>query len=606
MQTYDEYPFKAMLWNKSPLAFVAGGMLAAAKWHEPVSSMLSSSIGASIDAAFSDHAMLILYGICIMGGATMSLTLFNIFELWLTRFLTSDNADTLKRNLNFRYKLPEWPKAGDKLNFILGEKHKPSGEFVYYPEWFTLNEKGIFGNVAVFGGIGSGKTQGIMYPLVKQLIGFHAVDCDKKPSGLILDVKGNFVSKVQQLCQRYERTNDLIIIKPAGTYKWNPIHAPHMDSSVIAGRLLAIYDNLNPNSFSTGGQWVKDGVFKLLEHSIGLIRYANGYVTIKEVNHLLQRIGGEDSAEYSPVEAALKPFSSSIQTRKQANEYNDADNQQIEEHLQFFKKEWRYENSKNKSIYIGATTNITGLFSKPDIAATFCPKQEEIDFPGFDSLLEQGQIICLGMSDSEYGVLASAIGVLLKLEFQRSVLARPVRIMKQPDINKDRCLFFLADEYQNFVSAGNKSGAEGDDNFYALSRESRCFSIVSSQSPVTLISRIGKEKARVIMASLRTKLFFSMTDAEDMVMAADLCGKGWKQGKSFSYNESGAKSKWNWLSKNVTSKKPSVSKSENFSTTYRHLVDTSVFRQLSVFEMVVSAFDGIKQSSGRMPLRSGL
>lgn len=30
MQTYDEHPFKAMLWNKSLLAFVVGGMLASA------------------------------------------------------------------------------------------------------------------------------------------------------------------------------------------------------------------------------------------------------------------------------------------------------------------------------------------------------------------------------------------------------------------------------------------------------------------------------------------------------------------------------------------------------------------------------------------------
>ena len=87
MQTYDEHPFKALLWNKSLLAFVVGGMLASAKWHEPVSSMLSSSIGASIDAAFSDHAMLILYGICIMGGATMSLTLLNYLKCGWAGFL---------------------------------------------------------------------------------------------------------------------------------------------------------------------------------------------------------------------------------------------------------------------------------------------------------------------------------------------------------------------------------------------------------------------------------------------------------------------------------------------------------------------------------------
>jgi hypothetical protein len=49
------------------------------------------------------------------------------------------------------------------------------------------------------------------------------------------------------------------------------------------------------------------------------------------------------------------------------------------------------------------------------------------------------------------------------------------------------------------------------------------------------------------------------------------------------------------LSNDVNAKSPTISKSENYSKEFRHIIDTSVFRQLSAFEMVVSAFDGIKQ-----------
>lgn len=543
---------------------------------------------------FGNNADNMLQTAFTIGGAVIAYTATKAVASFLKIHRLDGQIEVESRKIDsFYYKLPPWPKQTGSFKLIFGEKHEAGGAYVANPEWYAIPEKGLFGNVVIFGGIGSGKTQGAAYPFVRQLISYNRTENSLKVAGLVLDVKGNFVSKVKDIVAESGRQKDLIIIRPGGQYKWNPIHAPHLDSGVIAGRLMSIYDNLNSNSQGMGGQWVKDGVFKLLDNAIGLLRYANDYVTIADVNNFISATSGEEVSGENPVDVILENYIEILSNKS----LSALEIESVSQHLQFFKEQWRNENPKNKATFIGAATSITGLFSKPSIAATFCPKQEEIDFPGFEKLLDTGQIVCLGMSDAEYGVLAGAIGILLKLEFQRAALSRPARSAADSRVNKERILFFIADEYQNFVSAGNKAGAEGDDNFYALSRESRCINIVLAQSPVSLISRIGSERTRVILASLRNKIFFALTDYEDIQLAANICGRKWKTRKNVSISDQRSKVGWNPVSGSISGKNASVSEQISFVEQYDHAVEPHNFARLRAFESIVCGFDGISQLS---------
>lgn len=51
-----------------------------------------------------------------------------------------------------------------------------------------------------------------MYPLTKQLIEFKSTNTNEKLGMLILDVKGNYYSKVLEYTKIYKREKDLIII----------------------------------------------------------------------------------------------------------------------------------------------------------------------------------------------------------------------------------------------------------------------------------------------------------------------------------------------------------------------------------------------------------
>ena len=68
-----------------------------------------------------------------------------------------------------------------------------------------------------------------MYPFTEQLISNK-----KHLPMLILDVKGNYYLKVKELCQKYNRINDLIVLELNGSFRYNPLHKPNLKASVLS------------------------------------------------------------------------------------------------------------------------------------------------------------------------------------------------------------------------------------------------------------------------------------------------------------------------------------------------------------------------------------
>ena len=63
-----------------------------------------------------------------------------------------------------------------------------------------IPESSLYQNILITGGIGTGKTASAMYPFTKQLISYHSNLSKEKLGFLILDVKGNYYSKVKDFC----------------------------------------------------------------------------------------------------------------------------------------------------------------------------------------------------------------------------------------------------------------------------------------------------------------------------------------------------------------------------------------------------------------------
>ena len=134
--------------------------------------------------------------------------------------------------------------------------------------------------------------------------------------------------------------------------------------------------------------------------------------------------------------------------------------------------------------------------------------------------------------------LARALGVMLKLDFQRAVLKRIPKIAAAPG-RSWRDLVFICDEYHAFATVG-ETDPTGDERTFALSRQARLIPIVATQSVSSLRSALpGDESWRTLLQCFRTKVFLATSDEFTARTAAELCGKRDRLKAHYSISESG-------------------------------------------------------------------
>jgi hypothetical protein len=143
------------------------------------------------------------------------------------------------------------------------------------------------------------------------------------------------------------------------------------------------------------------------------------------------------------------------------------------------------------------------------VKRTFCPPPECYDpkanadhrfgvpLPSFSWLIESGRVCALNFPIAMNPGLAKAIGVMMKLDFQRAVLNRIPQIEGHPE-RHFRQVFFLCDEYQHFATVGENEPT-GDEKFFSLSRQPKCIPIIATQSISSLKSTLPGETWRTLL-----------------------------------------------------------------------------------------------------------
>lgn len=229
------------------------------------------------------------------------------------------------------------------------------GESISANKSIYLPEKSLYQNILITGTIGTGKTSSAMYPFTEQLISKKI----KLPM-LILDVKGNYYLKVKELCKKYNRLDDLIVIELNGIYTYNPLHKPNLKASVIADRLKEILLLFSPNNSES--YWI-DKAHQVLTEAIKLCRiYNNGYVTFEEIHKLVTN-------QYYYQEKI--PILKNLFIK---NKLSKEDIYNLYASLNFFEKEFFSLDSRTISILKSEITRITNCFvSDYNVYNTFCP-----------------------------------------------------------------------------------------------------------------------------------------------------------------------------------------------------------------------------------------
>ena len=239
----------------------------------------------------------------------------------------------------------------------------------------------------------------------------------------------------------------------------------------------------------------------------------------------------------------------------------------------------------------------------PKVKRVFCPERDCYDaakndpkkhgkpLPSFSWLIEQGKICSLNFPIGMNPGLAKAIGVMMKLDFERAVLNRVPQIEANPD-KHFRQVLFLCDEYQHFATVG-ESDPTGDEKFFSLSRQPKCIPIVATQSVSSLRSSLPGESWRTLMQTFRTKIFLTLSDDFSARTASELCGREDRLKVSYNLSESGHDARVSLLTGNALSHRANITASKSYNTQKDFRFDTKVFTELRNAQSIVIGYDGL-------------
>ena len=550
-------------------------------------------------------------------------------------------------------RLPVYPDPHTRsdLFLVVGEVHNPRKPMpAKQPYWLTIPERGLFTGVAIFGAVGSGKTTCCMYPFAEQILAYQASDPVKRIGGLILEVKGDFCHKVKDILDRHGRSADYIEIGLDSEYRYNPLHND-LDAYALAYNIASLLNNLYGRGKEPFWQQAYTNLVKFI---ILLHKVAYGYVTlfdvyecaisppllqerIKEAEHIVL---GRDYLAIPPdvygnhvshlmglgfvhdpkqnrhlalatpeLRAILKqegitPEARTVLDRRQAHPDKLA---QFDAVWRWFNNDWqRIEPKLRTSIVEGVSVFLSLFDDNPKVKKVFCPAKECYDsaqnahnefgkpLPSFSWLIEQGKVCALNFPIGMNASLAKALGVMMKLDFERAVLNRVPEMEARPN-QYFRQVLFLCDEYQHFATVG-ESEPTGDEKFFSLSRQPKCIPIVATQSISSLKSAVAGDGWRTLLQTFRTKIFLALSDDFSAHTASVLCGREDQLKVSYSLSESGHDTRVSWLTGKALSHKANLIASKSYNTQTDYRFDMKTFTELRNAQSVTIAYDGLNSS----------
>ena len=536
------------------------------------------------------------------------------------------------------------PENRSAPTLVLGETHfETTAGRAPSPSWLTIPQRGLYTGVMVLGAVGTGKTSACMYPYAEQLLRWRAGDVDHKIGGLVLEVKGDFCKQVRGILKQAGRESDYIEIGLDSQYCYNPLHND-LDPYAVAFAIATLLNNLFGKSKEPFWQ---QAYTDLLKFVILLRRISDGYTTLADVyHHILEPskielniskltdalknppeviiVSAHDYQEHcvqrpwtlwfaENVEEFAHPYEADLDTYLAAKNVSFrvaktnsnawlTRRHQLQAIDRWYKHGWsRLDNRLRSSITEGVVVFLSLFDDNPLVYETFCPPRsayagdvkpgERRPLPPLEELLETGTVLALNFPVVMNPGLARALGVMLKLDFQRAVLKRIPKIAAAPDRGW-RDLVFICDEYHAFATVG-ETDPTGDERTFALSRQARLIPIVATQSVSSLRSALpGDESWRTLMQCFRTKLFLATSDEFTAKAAAELCGRRDRLKAHYTLAESGQGAHVSLLTGRAVATKQSLSASKSYAPHHEYIFPPRVFTELKNGQAVAIPYDG--------------
>ena len=320
-----------------------------------------------------------------------------------------------------RGRLPEWPNApGDGApSVVIGELHHPTvPEESERPSWLVIPEKGLYTGLLVVGAVGTGKTTACMYPFARQLLQWRADAADRRAGALVLEVKGDFCHQVRSILSEAGREDDYLEIGFGGSWQWNPLDDPLLDSYSMAYGVASLINQLFGKSREPFWQQAYTNLVRWIVELHRLL--PGGWVTLRdvyrctvdaellaakigearamadEVRPLRAMIAATDLTEHKnaledaaweavpgtarvgcrldpPLRAKLKELGVAYETEPIGGDAGKEFAESVEAIERWYDKDWSALDAKLRTSIVEGISVFLSLFDQPDVAAVFCP-----------------------------------------------------------------------------------------------------------------------------------------------------------------------------------------------------------------------------------------
>ena len=621
-----------------------------------IAMLIATGVGAlGVHAYPIDRGNVYLQLIELRSPAVFLVLVYGYATLWFTTpFFMLSIVTSLATIVAYRYPVSERarplptyvpPERRPSPTLVLGETHfETTTGRAPAPSWLTIPQRGLYTGVMIVGAVGTGKTSACMYPYAEQLLRWRAADPDRKIGGLVLEVKGDFCQQVRGMLSRAGRASDYAEIRLGGDICYNPLHND-LDPYAVAFAIATLVNNLFGKSKEPFWQ---QAYTDLLKFVILLRRLVDGYTTFAEVyRYILEdtKIESEISAlkttlnqppevivvplanyelqvvdipwtnwfqdgpgymahQYSAdLESALHEHQVPFEVRRTKGTAWIERKHQLDAIDRWFTHGWRRLDHRLRSSITEGIVVFLSLFDENlAVHRTFCPPRSAYASPPkpgeprplepLEELLESGHVLALNFPVGLNPGLARALGVMLKLDFQRAVLQRIPKIAAHPE-RTWRDLLFVCDEYHAFATVG-ETDPTGDERTFALSRQARLIPIVATQSVSSLRSALpGDESWRTLLQCFRTKLFLATSDEFTARAAADLCGRRDRLKAHYTLSEGGQGAHISLLTGRATAAKQTVSASKSYAPHHEYIFSPRVFTELQNAQAIALPYDGL-------------
>ena len=320
-----------------------------------------------------------------------------------------------------RGRLPKWPTSPneDAPSLVIGETHHPTEpRESERPSWLVIPEKGLYTGVLVVGAVGTGKTSGCMYPFAQQLLSWRADDPRRRAGALVLEVKGDFCHQVRSILDDAGRGDDYLEIGLGGSWQWNPLDDPLLDSYSMAYGVASLINQLFGKSREPFWQQAYTNLVRWIIELHRLL--PGGWVTLRDIYRctvdaeLLGRriaearkladrlrphravISQEDMIAHPQalekwawervpgtgnvgcrlapeLEGQLDELGVGYKTEEAGDGAGEEVVEQVEAIARWYDKDWMALDAKLRTSIVEGISVFLSLFDQPEVAGVFCP-----------------------------------------------------------------------------------------------------------------------------------------------------------------------------------------------------------------------------------------